>query len=275
MSRLRRVVRGEVAVAAGVLGATAVLAGLPPSAILAEASRPPPPATVVVTGNDYATSVRVRLVVSPGLPGPNRFDATVSDYDSGRPVPAEAVSLRFQIKEFPDVAPATLDLTRAPNGQWGASGRPLSIDGRWTITAMVQTGKDAVEVPMELVPRKPATTATPVAGPDAAGACGVGKPDDAYSVTWDADPNPPKAEGATLELTVRRDGRPVTGAKVCVAADMPDMQHPGITKVSKEVGGGRYDAEFKFGMPGAWVASITIAEPGKPSVLVPLKLDVK
>ncbi len=275
LGRLRGVVRGEVAIAAGVLGATAVLAGLPPSAILAAASRSTAPATVVVSGNDYATSVRVRLVVSPGLPGPNRFDATVSDYDSGQPVPAEAVSLRFQIKDFPDVAPATLDLTRTENGRWGAFGRPLSIDGRWTVTAMVQTATDAVEVPMELVPRKPDTSATPVAGSDAAGACGQGKPDDAVTVTWDSDPNPPKAEGAVLQLTVRRDGRVVTGAKVCVAADMPDMQHPGITKVTKEVGAGRYDAELKFGMPGAWAASITIAEPGRSSVLVPLKLEVK
>jgi copper transport protein len=275
LGRLRRVVRGEVAVAAGVLGATAVLAGLPPSAILAEASRPPPPATIIVTGNDYATSVRVRLAVTPGLPGPNRFDATVSDYDSGRPFAAETVSLRFQIKDFPDVAPATLDLTRTPNGQWGGFGRPISIDGSWTVTAMVQSGADAVEVPMQFVPRKPETTATPVAGSDTAGACGRGQPDDAVTVTWDSDPNPPKAEGATLQLTVRRDGRVVTGAKVCVAADMPDMQHPGINTVSKEVGAGRYDAALKFGMPGAWAASITIAEPGRPPALVPLKLDVK
>ncbi len=40
------------------LGATAVLAGLPPAATIAAASKPPPAPDVIVTGHDYATSVR-------------------------------------------------------------------------------------------------------------------------------------------------------------------------------------------------------------------------
>ena len=271
---LRRVVRGEVAIAAGVLGATAVLAGLPPPASLAAATRTAPIPTVVVTGNDQAASVRVRLVVTPGLPGPNRFDATLADYGSGRPVAADGVALRFQIDDVPGVAPVTLDLVRVAEGRWGGFGRPISIDGRWNVTAMVQTATDTVDVPMELTPRRPATTATPAAGADAAGACGDGQPDPAYTVTVDPEPNPPKLEATTLHLTVRRDGRAVTGAKVCVAADMPDMQHPGVNKVAKEASGGRYDAELKFGMGGAWAGSVTVAEPGRAPALITFKLQV-
>jgi copper transport protein len=148
---LRRTVRAEVAIGAAVLGAAAVLASLPPSASLAEASQLQRAASVTVTGSDFGTSVRVRLVVSPGYAGPNRFDATLADYDSGEPVPAEGFSLRFQLDDRPDVGAATLALTRDPDSHWRGSGSALSIDGRWTVTAVVETATDAVEVPMELV----------------------------------------------------------------------------------------------------------------------------
>lgn len=148
---LRRTVRAEVALGAAVLGAAAVVASLPPSASLAEASRLQRPPSVTVTGSDYATSVRVRLVVSPGSAGPNRFDATVVDYDSGEPVPAETFSLRLQLDDRPDVGAAAVALTRDPDSHWRGAGRGLSIDGRWTVTAVVQSVTDAVEVPMELV----------------------------------------------------------------------------------------------------------------------------
>jgi copper transport protein len=271
---LRRVVRGEVAIGAGVLGATAVLAGLPPSALVAAASKPAPTPTVTVTGNDYATSVRVRLVVTPGLPGPNRFDATVADYDSGQPLAAQTVQLRFQASDHPDVAPATLDLARDASGRWWGFGRGLSIAGRWSVTAVVQTAADAVEVPMELQTRQPVTGSTGT-GNDAAGECGEGEPDPSYAVSTDFDPDPPRAEGTVLHMTVRHDGKPVTGAKVCVVADMPDMQHPGVSGVAKEGPGGRYDTTFKFSMGGTWAAAIRIVEPGKPVVLVTLRFDVK
>lgn len=56
---------------------------------------------------------------------------------------------------------------------------------------------------------------------------------------------------------MRRGGRAVTGAKVCLSADMPDMQHPGVGKVAKEASGGRYELNLKFEMVGALAASVT------------------
>jgi copper transport protein len=147
---LRRTVRAEVAVGAAVLAATAVLAGLPPSASVAEAEKLQRPPGVTVEGNDYATSVRVRLVVSPAAPGPNTFDATVVDYDSRDPVPADSVTLRAQLEGRTDIAPATIELQRDPDAHWRGSSSALSFEGRWTVTALVQSGSDAVEVPMEL-----------------------------------------------------------------------------------------------------------------------------
>lgn len=150
---LRRMVRAEVALGAAVLGAAAVLAGLPPPASLAKAARLQQASSVTVAGNDYATSVRIRIVVSPGSAGPNRFDAMVTDYDSGRPAPAEGVTLRFQLQDRTDVGAGAsiVALSRDPDSHWRGSGSALSIDGRWTVTAVVQSIADAVEVPMELV----------------------------------------------------------------------------------------------------------------------------
>ena len=151
LAGLRRTVRVEVAIGAAVLAAAAVLAGLPPSASVAEASKLQRAAGVTVTGSDFATSVRIRLTVSPGSAGPNRFDAAVDDYDSGEPVPAESVTLRFQLHDRPDLGAPTVALTRDPDSHWRGSGSALSLDGRWTVTALVQSSSDAVEVPMELV----------------------------------------------------------------------------------------------------------------------------
>ena len=89
-----------------------------------------------------------------------------------------------------------------------------------------------------------------------------------------SDPDPPRAEGTTFHLTVRQDGRAVTGAKVCVAADMPDMQHPGVNTVARESAPGSYDADLDFPMTGAWAGSVTIAEPGKAAVSMALSVEV-
>lgn len=93
-------------------------------------------------------------------------------------------------------------------------------------------------------------------------------------MTIASDPDPPRPDGTIFHLTVRHAGKAVVGAKVCLTADMPDMEHSGVSRVSKETSDGKYDAELKFGMGGAWAASVTIAEPGKPSVTVPVQIQV-
>jgi hypothetical protein len=114
-----------------------------------------------------------------------------------------------------------------------------------------------------------------LAGPASVGACGQGTPADAsYSVDYVSTPNPPRPDGTTLALTVRRDGKPITGAKVCITADMPDMQHPGLTKGTTEAAPGRYEARLQFGMGGAWRMAVTVAEPDKPVVSLPLSIQV-
>ena len=59
LGRLRRTVSGELVLAAGILAAAAVLSELPPAMFVAAAGGPTAPANVVVSGSDFATTVRV------------------------------------------------------------------------------------------------------------------------------------------------------------------------------------------------------------------------
>ncbi len=114
-----------------------------------------------------------------------------------------------------------------------------------------------------------------VPGAAAPGAgCTGGTPDAAYTVTMESDPSPPRAEGTTFHLTVRHDGKAVTGATVCMTADMTEMHHEGINSDAKEASGGKYDATLKFGMRGPYGGSVVVAEPGKAAVSVPVTFEV-
>ena len=82
----RRTLRGEVVLGVAILAVTGVLGGVATGREAATAARASAASRVVLSGSDYATTVRVRLVVDPGTVGSNRFTATVSDYATGRPL---------------------------------------------------------------------------------------------------------------------------------------------------------------------------------------------
>jgi copper transport protein len=157
---LLRSVRTEVALAAIVLAVAAVLSGLPPASFVeAAAQKTAASAAVTVTGNDFATTVRVRLVVSPGTVGSNRFTAYVLGYDSGRPVAARGVRLEFSLLSNPNVA-SSLDLAQGPGGTWTGQGANLSIDGQWNIDVVVQQAATGTDVLLGLRTRLPAEDVT-------------------------------------------------------------------------------------------------------------------
>jgi copper transport protein len=149
---LRRTVRGELVAAGGVLLAAALLSELPPGADAAGiiGRTPVRPAAVQASGADYTTSVRVTLQVSPGAAGPNRFVATVADYDTGKPLVADHVRLSGSMPARPGVAAAGLDLMPAADGSWRGQGSVLTIAGTWAITTLVERPDGAVAVPIEL-----------------------------------------------------------------------------------------------------------------------------
>jgi copper transport protein len=147
----------EVSIAACVLVASAVLAGLTPSVSLAAANRAPTP--LVAVGHDFGTTMRVRLAVSPGMVGPNYFVAAVTDYDTRRPISARAVSLRFAADGRPDIPASTVPLRRA-GSTWVADSPVLAVDGRWRVVTVVERSSGGTEVPLSLQPRRPPTRIT-------------------------------------------------------------------------------------------------------------------
>jgi copper transport protein len=155
MRGLRRIASTELVVGATVLAVTAVLVNLaPPSS--AGAAPAQPQTSVVATGNDFGTSLRLRLVVSPGAAGENQFSALVTDYDSGEPAAVSGVSLRFDLASRSGVGSSTLELASSGPGTFAASSRSLSIDGIWKVTATVSQTGGAVEVPIVLATAVPA-----------------------------------------------------------------------------------------------------------------------
>ncbi len=155
IASLRHTVWGEVLIAGAILGVTGVLTQLPPASSTASAVRTPAPAQVVVRGSDFATSVRVRLGITPGTIGPNRFAALVTDYDSGRPVDASRVSLSFGLTGHPELGTPVVELTKAMGGIWAGQGTVISMDGRWNVSMLVQDASGSVEVPLVFTPELP------------------------------------------------------------------------------------------------------------------------
>jgi copper transport protein len=148
-ARLRRSVGAELGLAAGVLAAAALLSQLAPGAP-AGAARPGPSVAPVLeaSGADWATTVRVTLTVTPGAAGPNRFTATVADFDSGTALPVERVELTGTPASHPDLGTARLELVEAPDGRWLGQGRLLSLAGRWNLTTTIQRPTGGITVPL-------------------------------------------------------------------------------------------------------------------------------
>jgi copper transport protein len=145
---LRRVSAAELVLALGALGAAAALATLvPPAQVPAEARAA---AAVTATGSDFATTIRAQLGVTPALPGPNRFELRVTDYDTGEPIEAERVSLGFSYLGGGDIPESRLDLRPAHEAMYQATGSNLSIGGPWDVTALIQRGADSFEIPLHV-----------------------------------------------------------------------------------------------------------------------------
>jgi len=145
---LRRVMTIELVAAVGVFALTGVLTSLPPEP--PAAPRPPAPPRLVVEGSDFATTMRLRLTISPGEPGPNRFALQVLDHDSGEPLAVDRAALRFDTPSRPQIPTSQLELTDQGD-RWTAEGTQLSVSGAWIVTASIQQGSEGIEIPLTLV----------------------------------------------------------------------------------------------------------------------------
>lgn len=143
---LRRFGKAELIAAALALAAAAGLSSISPPYEVARAE----PTGVVLSGSDFATSVRVRLQIFPGDVGVNRFVVTARDYDTGEPVDATRVVLRFRYLDDPAVGESEEQAERTGAGAFTvASASTLSLQGRWRILVLVQGETSSVEVPLE------------------------------------------------------------------------------------------------------------------------------
>jgi copper transport protein len=146
--RLRHTVRGEVLFAAGVLAVTGFLASSPPPAEHAEAMSD---AGLMVEGNDFATTVNAELEIDPGEVGENRFTVHIADYDTGEPLDAVRVALRFTIPERADFGPALLELEPMDEpGSWEGSGTAIAQPARWRVIVIITFAADGLEIPLDV-----------------------------------------------------------------------------------------------------------------------------
>ena len=150
---LARVMTAEAAGALVIVVTTGLLTGLNPEP--AEPQAPPGPASISASGSDFATTTRVALTATPGVAGPNDFSADVTDYDTGEPIVATGVRLRFEPVGRSQVATSQLDLAQTGSGAWTGNGPQLSLAGVWNVTAQVQVGSTTTEVPLVLTTRPP------------------------------------------------------------------------------------------------------------------------
>jgi len=147
----RRSVRGELLLGVGILAVTGILGGLAPATFTAAAARASAEHHVALTGSDYSTTVRVRLVVSPGGVGSNSFTASLTDYATGRPLTGvRAVTLDFSLPGQTTVQPSTLSLQGGPKGVWRGAGLEPSVEGRWRVEVLVEEATTAFDVPLTL-----------------------------------------------------------------------------------------------------------------------------
>jgi copper transport protein len=147
LSALRRVGRLEVVGGVVVIALAGLLASISPPAPSDVAAAQAQ--AVVVTGSDFATSVRARLQIEPGTAGLNSFRAEIGDYDSGDPISARRVTIRFSFADG-SVAPSQLELDRQAPGIYAAEGANLSLDGRWEANIVIEQEQGSLEVPLEI-----------------------------------------------------------------------------------------------------------------------------
>jgi copper transport protein len=146
---LQRAAGIELGLAIFAAGAAGLLGTLAPPAAAS------PSAAIEVTGSDFGTTVRATLRVTSDQPGPNRFTATIEDYDTGDRIDANRVRLRFTPIDDPGASPTFLDLSTAPDGGFAGAGTNLAFSGRWRINVLVERANNSVDVPVDLETRSP------------------------------------------------------------------------------------------------------------------------
>ncbi len=84
---------------------------------------------------------------------------------------------------------------------------------------------------------------------------------------------PARVDITTYSISVSEQGRPVTGARVCLVAAFGDGTS--VKDEADEISPGTYEVSIEFELQGPWNASVLVEEPGKPGINVPTSFDVQ
>lgn len=89
---------------------------------------------------------------------------------------------------------------------------------------------------------------------------------------------PFSVDPTTHTFRVTRDGVPVTGALVCMRADMGGtggMSGMGISDVARETAPGEYDVPVRFEMDGFWNGTVIVATGTRKPVRITIPIEVR
>jgi hypothetical protein len=95
------------------------------------------------------------------------------------------------------------------------------------------------------------------------------------TVSTSFDPKPPHQGSETITVTVKdMMGKPVKGAKVKIATNMPMMSMAGPKLTAQDNGDGTYSAQTNLNYATTWTFAVTAAAQGKTGKAT-TKVDIK
>lgn len=157
---LRRVASIEVVIGTAVVLAAAALVNVAPPVASAAATATVRATQLVVSGSDFATTVKVRLTVSPGTAGFNEFTVRVTNYNTGATVHASSVQLEFTQPLRPQLGQSTLTLKHRSDGAFASRGGNLAVAGIWEVAAIIENADSSTEVHLQLTTITPSPVVT-------------------------------------------------------------------------------------------------------------------
>ena len=253
--RMRRGLAASAQFWRGVIGETALFAGVLVAAAFLTAFAPPAQANgAAFDETKHTNGLRIELLTATTLPGRNRFVVRVQQ--GLTPISgAEKVALRFTMVEH-DMGEQELVATERAPGEYVAEGSPTAMLGTWKVDTIVRLAGRAdihtlFTVPVSQPAGQVATTKIIAVPP--------------YQLIVFSEPFQPQA-GAPLTINVvvvDSKGDPVNGKKVRAAFTGPSSVAAidGVENVA-ELGPGRY----RFTVPGldagSWKITLSVSDAG-------------
>jgi len=253
--RMRRGLTSSAQFWRGVIGETALFAGVLVAAAFLTSFAPPAQANgAAFDETKHSSGIRIELLTATTLPGRNRFVVRVQQ--GLAPISgAQKVALRFTMVEH-DMGEQELVATERAPGEYVAEGSPTAMLGTWKVQVIVRLAgrpdnSALFTVPVSQPAGQEATTKIIAIPP--------------YQLIVFSEPFQPQA-GAPLTINVvvvDSKGDPVTGKKVHATFNGPSTAPPlDAIENTAELGPGRY----RFTLPGleagSWKITIGVSDAG-------------